>query len=111
MIASRVLPRLSQLSTGALTSSRSMSFELSDQQREFQSVALQFAKDVIAPAAAHHDKTGEFPWDIIKKAHSLGLMNPQLPEKYGAIASKILLSQQLTFRRTWMLQPRNRADH
>ncbi|KAH7728836.1 CRE-ACDH-10 protein [Aphelenchoides avenae] len=84
MIASsRLLPRLSQLSTGALSSTRSLSFELSDQQREFQNVALQFAKDVIAPAAAHHDKTGEFPWDIVKKAHSLGLMNPQLPEKYG----------------------------
>lgn len=103
MIASfRLLPRLSQLSTGALSSTRSLSFELSDQQREFQSVALQFAKDVIVPAAAHHDKTGEFPWDIVRKAHSLGLMNPQLPEKYGQLRQNFV-NMNVTFRWSGLL--------
>uniref|UniRef100_A0A915EAZ9 Uncharacterized protein n=1 Tax=Ditylenchus dipsaci TaxID=166011 RepID=A0A915EAZ9_9BILA len=63
--------------------SRSLSFDLSEQQRDFQQVALQFAKEVIAPKAAHHDQTGEFPWEIVKKAHALGLMNPTISEKYG----------------------------
>ncbi|WKY17162.1 hypothetical protein Q1695_001630 [Nippostrongylus brasiliensis] len=56
---------------------------LSDTHREVQATALQFAKEEILPAAHKHDESGEFPWDIVKKAHSLGLMNPQIPEKYG----------------------------
>uniref|UniRef100_A0A915NHE9 medium-chain acyl-CoA dehydrogenase n=3 Tax=Meloidogyne TaxID=189290 RepID=A0A915NHE9_9BILA len=62
---------------------RSMSFDLSDQQREIQQNALKFAKEVVLPKAAEHDKTMEFPWEIIKQAHSLGLMNTMIPEKYG----------------------------
>ena len=37
----------------------------------------------LLPAAVKYDESGEFPWDIVKKAHSLGIMNPQIPEKYG----------------------------
>uniref|UniRef100_A0A914XFI7 Uncharacterized protein n=1 Tax=Plectus sambesii TaxID=2011161 RepID=A0A914XFI7_9BILA len=62
---------------------RCMSFELSDLQREYQQAALKFAKEEIAPKAQHHDETGEFPWEIVKKAHSLGLMNPMIPEELG----------------------------
>lgn len=57
--------------------------DLSDTQKEVQSLALKFAKEEILPHAHKHDESGEFPWDIVKKAHSLGLMNPQIPEKYG----------------------------
>lgn len=39
----------------------------------------------IIPKAAHHDKTGEFPWDIVKKAHGLGLMNGHIDAKYGGL--------------------------
>jgi acyl-CoA dehydrogenase len=46
-------------------------------------VALQFAKDEVLPKAADHDRTGAFPWELVKKAHALGLMNPMVPEKYG----------------------------
>ncbi|EPB72002.1 acyl-CoA dehydrogenase protein [Ancylostoma ceylanicum] len=35
------------------------------------------------PQASKYDESGEFPWDLVRKAHSLGLMNPQIPEKYG----------------------------
>lgn len=42
-----------------------------------------FTRDEIIPVAAHHDKTGEYPWDVIKKAHSLGLMNAHIPQAYG----------------------------
>ncbi|CAG2116728.1 unnamed protein product, partial [Medioppia subpectinata] len=31
----------------------------------------------------HHDETGEYPIDIIKKAHALGLMTTSIPEEYG----------------------------
>uniref|UniRef100_A0A1I7Z8C1 medium-chain acyl-CoA dehydrogenase n=1 Tax=Steinernema glaseri TaxID=37863 RepID=A0A1I7Z8C1_9BILA len=81
MLSNRVLTGLSRSS--ARSGVRMMSFDLSDTQREYQQVALKFAKEVIAPVAAHHDVTGEFPWEIIKEAHKIGLMNPQIPETYG----------------------------
>lgn len=49
-------------------------------------MAEKFTRDEIIPVAAHHDRTGEFPWDLVKKAHGLGLMNLHIPEKYGGNA-------------------------
>ncbi|KAM7298035.1 hypothetical protein ISCGN_018665, partial [Ixodes scapularis] len=57
-------------------------FELSDEQREYQNLARKFAREEIIPKAAHHDKTGEFPWDIVKKAWEVGLMNLSIPAAY-----------------------------
>ncbi|CAP24025.1 Protein CBG02501 [Caenorhabditis briggsae] len=62
---------------------RQMSFELSSTQKEIQAAALQFSKDVLLPNASKYDKSGEFPWEIVRQAHSLGFMNPIIPEKYG----------------------------
>uniref|UniRef100_A0A915Q2Q9 Acyl-CoA dehydrogenase n=1 Tax=Setaria digitata TaxID=48799 RepID=A0A915Q2Q9_9BILA len=56
---------------------------LSDTQREFRNIAMKFTRDKIMPVAAYYDNSGEFPWDIVKEAHQIGLMNPQIPEKYG----------------------------
>ena len=33
--------------------------ELSDEQKEYQATARKFAREVIIPAAPHHDATGE----------------------------------------------------
>ncbi|TKR61891.1 hypothetical protein L596_028942 [Steinernema carpocapsae] len=81
MLSNRVLSGLSR--TANRSGVRMMSFDLSDTQREYQAAALKFSKEVMLPAAAHHDVTGEFPWEIVKQAHSLGLMNPQIPEECG----------------------------
>lgn len=48
-----------------------------------QELAKKFARDEIIPKAGHYDKTGEFPYDIVNKAHSVGLMNISLPLEYG----------------------------
>ena len=37
----------------------------------------------IAPRAAHHDRTGEFPWDTIAALNALGLNAMFVPEAYG----------------------------
>uniref|UniRef100_A0A8R1TQ85 Medium-chain specific acyl-CoA dehydrogenase, mitochondrial n=1 Tax=Onchocerca volvulus TaxID=6282 RepID=A0A8R1TQ85_ONCVO len=58
---------------------------LSDTEREYRDVAMKFTKEKIMPIAAHYDNTGEFPWDIVKEAHQIGLMNPQIPKKYGGL--------------------------
>ncbi|MFM1848071.1 MAG: hypothetical protein RL417_1545, partial [Pseudomonadota bacterium] len=51
------------------------SFGLTEEQVALQSEARRFAQQEIAPVAAHFDETAEFPADIIKKAHTLGLLN------------------------------------
>ena len=58
-------------------------FNLTDEQRALQDLAHDFARDQIRPVAPEHDRTGEFPWAIVKQAHALGLMNLTVPEAYG----------------------------
>lgn len=53
------------------------------EQLEIQLLARKFAREEILPVAAQYDKTGEFPWDIIKKAHGLGLINHHIPQEFG----------------------------
>ncbi|KAJ2188002.1 hypothetical protein GGH18_003765, partial [Coemansia sp. RSA 530] len=60
-----------------------------------------FARDVIIPAAPHHDKTGEYPVDIIKQAWELGLVNTHIPTAYGGLGLGVfdsaLVSEQLAY--------------
>ncbi len=58
-------------------------FKLTEEQRQIQDLARDFARTEIQPAAAHHDKTGDFPREICRKAWELGLMNTHIPEAYG----------------------------
>lgn len=60
-------------------------FELTAEQKEMRDVARKFAIEEIIPKAAHYDKTGEYPWDLVKKAFDLGLMNAHVPVKYGGL--------------------------
>ncbi|GAB6031524.1 hypothetical protein CHUAL_009293 [Chamberlinius hualienensis] len=57
--------------------------ELTEEQEQLKAVAKKFAKEEIIPKAAYHDRTGEFPWDIIKKAWSLGMVNKIPPTSLG----------------------------
>lgn len=59
------------------------SVQLTDEQQEIQDLARKFTRDEVSPRAHHHDVTGEFPWDIVKKAHSVGLMNTHIPQEFG----------------------------
>ena len=67
-----------------------LNFELSDDQRNMVELARKFTREEIIPKAAHYDKTGEYPWEIIQKAHELGLINDQIPEKYGGQGISLL---------------------
>jgi len=63
----------------------SVTFQLSDEQQALRALAHEFATNEIRPVAAHHDQTGEFPWDVLAKAHELGLMNTHIPMEYGGL--------------------------
>ena len=54
-------------------------FRLSDEQKQIQLLARDFAKKEIIPVAAHHDETGEFPVEVVKKAWEAGLVNTKIP--------------------------------
>ena len=60
-------------------------FELSEDQKMYQKTARDFARDVIRPASEHHDETGEYPWEVLKKAWEVGLMNTMVPADYGGL--------------------------
>ena len=68
------------LAKSAYSSSTGFNFRLSDDQKALKDLARKFAREEIAPKAAHYDRTGEFPWDLLKKAHELGLLSVSVPE-------------------------------
>lgn len=54
-------------------------------QREMQELARKFTKEEIIPVAAEYDRSGKYPWDIVKKAWNLGLLNKHIPEHCGIV--------------------------
>merc|ERR1712127_466451 len=62
-----------------------LNFTLTPEQQEYVDLAETFTKNEIIPVAAQYDLTGEYPWEVIKKAHATGLMNLHIPEAYGGM--------------------------
>ena len=60
-------------------------FGLNDTQKEMQELARKFTREEIIPVASKHDKTGEYPWDLVKKAWNLGLLNLHVPQDCGGM--------------------------
>lgn len=60
-----------------------MQFELTQEQKQIQSLAQQFANNEIKPIAAQADQNAQFPMSIYENAFSLGLLNSSLPQEYG----------------------------
>jgi acyl-CoA dehydrogenase len=60
-------------------------FSLTEEQQALQELARKFAREEMAPKAAHHDETGEFPREVAKKAWELGLMNTHVPPEFGGM--------------------------
>jgi acyl-CoA dehydrogenase len=64
--------------------------ELSEDQIMLQNLARDFARKEIIPQAEHYDRTGEWPWDVWKKALKVGLVNLNIPEEYGGVGASVL---------------------
>lgn len=79
----------------------SVGFQLSEDQQALVDLAHDFAVNEIRPAAPHHDETGEFPTEVLRKAHALGLMNTHIPEEYGGLGLSamdgVLLAEELAW--------------
>jgi butyryl-CoA dehydrogenase len=60
-----------------------MNFDLTNDQKMLKDQVRKFAETELAPTAPEIDKSGEFPWDNIKKMAKLGLLGIIVPEEYG----------------------------
>ncbi len=60
-------------------------FALSETQQMLQELAHDFAAREMRPVAAHHDQTMAYPWEVIRKAHEVGLMNLHVPVAQGGM--------------------------
>ncbi|OQR70103.1 putative medium-chain specific acyl-CoA dehydrogenase [Tropilaelaps mercedesae] len=93
MLSLKVLRALpTQLKQCSRAMSAGIDFALSEDQKEMQTLARKFAREEILPKAAHFDKTGEFPWEIVKKAHEVGLMNLGIPQSVGGLGLGVTAS-------------------
>ena len=61
--------------------------QLTEEQREIQSMVRTLARDKIAPRAAEIDRTQEFPWDIVELFRANDILSLPVPEQYGGATS------------------------
>jgi alkylation response protein AidB-like acyl-CoA dehydrogenase len=61
-----------------------------DTQKEIRDLARRFAQEKMKPVRAELDKTGEFPFDLLKGMGELGLMGVYFPEEYGGLGGGIM---------------------
>jgi len=73
-----------------------MEFELTRERRLLQLAIREFAEAELRPEAAERERTGEFPWEVIKKLGRMGIFGLIFPKQYGsqrARAKKQIISQ------------------
>jgi len=67
-----------------------MDFTLSEEQQAIRNTCREFAEQEIKPIAEEIDRTGEFPYDVVRKMGELGLLGLPFPEEYGGAGADFL---------------------
>src|SRR3954468_1191538 len=67
-----------------------MDFRLSDEHEALRKTVEEFAREVVAPAAEHYDRTSEFPYDVVRQMGQMGLFGLPFPEEYGGMGGDFL---------------------
>ena len=65
-------------------------FSLTENQKELQQKARDFAINEIIPVSRKYDTSGEFPLEVFEKAFDQGLMNTSIPKEFGGPGLGIL---------------------
>jgi alkylation response protein AidB-like acyl-CoA dehydrogenase len=79
-----------------------LEFSLTPEQEEIRELAHEFAEKEMRPVAEHYDETEETPWEVMRKAHELGL-DPAggFPEEYGGngvdLITNLVLQEELSW--------------
>jgi alkylation response protein AidB-like acyl-CoA dehydrogenase len=63
---------------------------ITQEHKMIQQAARDFAQRSIAPIAADHDETGEFPLETVRQMGKLGFMGIEVPEEYGGVGMDTL---------------------
>jgi acyl-CoA dehydrogenase len=78
-----------------------LDFTLTEEQRNIRELAHDFAEKEIRPVAWEYDRDATWPEQIISQAWEVGLMNAQLPGKYGGAGASyvdgVLISEELAW--------------
>ena len=79
-----------------------LDFSLTKEQEEIRQLVHEFAEKEIRPAAPHYDETEETPWDLMRKAHDLGIgANAACPAEYGGggvdFISELIIQEELSW--------------
>eukprot|EP01102_Stenamoeba_stenopodia_P012554 TRINITY_DN3982_c0_g1_i1.p1 TRINITY_DN3982_c0_g1~~TRINITY_DN3982_c0_g1_i1.p1 ORF type:complete len:424 (+),score=117.68 TRINITY_DN3982_c0_g1_i1:175-1446(+) len=100
-LASSVAPKKNGGFSSAATQGSGLNFTLSEEQQQFQNLARDFAQNEIIPVAAQYDKSGEYPYPVIKKAWEIGLMNHHIPVKDGghglSVLDGVIIAEELSY--------------
>src|SRR5215471_19032910 len=67
-----------------------MDFTLNEEQLAIRDTCREFAEQEIKPLAEEMDRTGEFPYALIRKMGELGLLGLPFPEAYGGAGADFL---------------------
>lgn len=74
---------------------------LSEAERHLRDLSRTFTEREIIPVRARLDESGEFPAEIIRKAHAAGLLACHVPEQYGGAGQGLfavsLIAEELGF--------------
>src|SRR4028118_641597 len=58
---------------------------LTEEQQSLRKTVEAFAREVVAPVAAHHDATKTFPYDVVRGMAEMGLFGLPFPEEHGGM--------------------------
>ena len=72
-----------------------LDYLLTEEQEAIRDLARTIADEEVRPVAAEHDRTGEFPWAIIKKMAEADLFGILIPEEYGGIGGTMTMNMVL----------------
>lgn len=64
--------------------------QLSEEYQTLAETVRDFANQVIAPVAAHHDREQTFPYEVIKKLGEMGIFGLPFPEEIGGMGGDFL---------------------
>ncbi len=67
-----------------------MQFEPTETQQLIRQTARDFAAKELAPDAGERERSGEFPFAVLKKMAELGLMGVNVPERWGGVEAGVV---------------------
>ena len=79
-----------------------LDFSLTKEQEEIRALAHEFAEKEMRPNALYYDENEETPWEVMRKAHELGIgANAGFPAQYGGggldFVSELILQEELSW--------------